>query len=64
MNDMPNSKSEAEEAIDAHGRKIDELHDKIAALQGCNRERLAQAVNKYKEAHQAFHDDALGCVGF
>ncbi len=61
---MPDPKSEAKAAIDSHGRSIDELHRKIAALPGCDKERLATAVNKYKAAHQVFHDDALGCVGF
>jgi len=33
------------------------------AMPGCDKERLARAVGKYKAASQAFHDDALGCVG-
>jgi hypothetical protein len=61
---MSDAKSDAANALDAHGRAIDQLHQKLAALPGCDKERLASAVAKYKAAHQAFHDDALGCVGF
>ncbi len=59
---MTDAKSDAAEALEAHGRSIDELHQKLAATPGCDKERLARAVTKYKAAHQAFHDDALGCV--
>ena len=59
---MSDAKSDATTALDAHGRSIDELHRKLAALPGCDKERLAGAVNKYKAAHQTFHDDALACV--
>lgn len=61
---MTDSKAEVREALDAHARSIDELHRKIASLPGCNKDRLAHAVEKYKAAHQTFTDDALGCVGF
>lgn len=61
---MADPKTDARDALDAHARSIDELHHKIAALPGCDNERLAHAVQKYKAAHQAFTDDALGCVGF
>jgi hypothetical protein len=61
---MSDAKAEAASALDAHARSIDELHHKLAALPGCDKQRLASAVDKYKAAHQAFHDDALGCVGF
>jgi hypothetical protein len=60
---MPDSRAEAESALNAHGKSIDDLHHKLAAMPGCDRERLGRAVDKYKAAHQAFHDDALGCVG-
>ncbi|MBV9719411.1 MAG: hypothetical protein JOZ77_08825 [Candidatus Eremiobacteraeota bacterium] len=59
---MSDSKTDAAQAIDAHGRSIDDLHAKLAAMPGCAKERLAQAVGKYKAAHQAFQDDALECV--
>jgi hypothetical protein len=61
---MSTAKSDAASALEAHGRSIDDLHRKLSALPGCDQQRLAQAVQKYKAAHQAFHDDALGCVGF
>ena len=44
-------------------RSIDALHRETASLPGCD-QAPRQAVDKYKAAHQAFHDDALGCVGF
>ena len=61
---MSDAKSDAREALETHGRAIDELHHKLAAIAGCDKDRLSQAVAKYKAAHQAFHDDALECVGF
>lgn len=60
---MADAKADAAHALEAHGRSIDELHQKLAAMPGCDKERLAGAVTKYKAAHQTFHDDALGCVG-
>ena len=60
---MSDAKADATSALEAHRRSIDELHHKLAAMPGCDKDRLAQAVSKYKVAHQAFHDDALGCVG-
>jgi hypothetical protein len=48
--------------LDAHTQSIDDLHAKLAAIPGMNQERLAQAVDKFKSAAQAFHDDALGCM--
>lgn len=49
-------------SIDAHARSIDELHSKLAATPGINEERLQQAVDKLKTAHQQFHSDALACM--
>lgn len=49
-------------ALEEHSRSIDGLHQKLAAVPGANKERLQQAVDKYKAAHKAFHDDALGCM--
>ncbi len=60
---MPDARAEAESALNAHGRSIEALHQRLAAMPGCNKERLAVAVDRYKAAHQTFHDDALGCVG-
>jgi hypothetical protein len=59
---MSDAKADATRALEAHGRAIDDLHNKLAAMPGCAKERLAQAVRKYKAAHQAFQDDALECV--
>jgi hypothetical protein len=61
---MSDAKADAAAALNAHARSIDELHAKLAALPGANKERLAHAVAKLKAAQQAFHDDALACVGF
>ncbi|MBV8170845.1 MAG: hypothetical protein JO219_02825 [Candidatus Eremiobacteraeota bacterium] len=60
---MADAKQEAKDTLEAHGRTIDELHRKLAAMPGVDKERLGRAVDKYKKAHQEFHDDALGCVG-
>jgi hypothetical protein len=61
---MSDAKGDARNALEDHGRSIDDLHHKLAALAGCDKQRLASAVEKYKAAHKAFSDDALGCVGF
>ncbi|MGA8532966.1 MAG: hypothetical protein WB615_02520 [Candidatus Tumulicola sp.] len=61
---MGDAKADAAGALQAHAGAIDELHYKLAALPGCDKKRLEIAVIKYKSAHQVFHDDALGCVGF
>jgi hypothetical protein len=61
---MSDAKGEATRALENHGRSIDELHHKLEATPGCDKDRLARAVGKYKAAHQTFHDDALGCVGY
>lgn len=59
---MSDVKTEATAALKEHAGAIDRLHQKLAALPGCDTNRLASAVEKYKNAHQAFEDDALGCV--
>ncbi len=61
---MADVKEDVRSALDAHARSIDELHQKLAAMPGCDTDRLARATQQYKAAHQVFHDDALGCVGF
>jgi hypothetical protein len=61
---MSDAKADAAAALEAHKRSIDDLHQKLMAMPGCDKARLSQAVGKYKAANQAFHDDALGCVGF
>jgi hypothetical protein len=56
------NKDEAARTLDAHARSIDALHQKLAAMPGVDKARLQQAADKYKAAHRAFHDDALGCM--
>ena len=55
-------KDEARQALVAHGDSIDALHQKLASAPGVDKDRLQTAVNKYKNAHQAFAEDALGCM--
>lgn len=62
MNRMADNKTEAGAALTAHAGAIDELHKKLAALPGCDTERLTVAVAKYKTAHATFEDDALQCL--
>lgn len=52
----------AQQVLDDHGRSIDALHEKLAAMPGADKERLKEAVTKYKTAHRQFQDDALGCM--
>jgi hypothetical protein len=59
---MSDNKSEAAAALQAHAAAIDALHQKLAALPGCDTARLTVAVAKYKTANQQFEDDALECV--
>ena len=61
---MSDAKSKVREAVEEHGRRIDELHHKLAAIAECDKDKLSRAVEKYKSAHKAFADDAQGCVGF
>lgn len=60
---MPDLKSEASLVLEEHRRSIDELHRKLASMPGVDKDRLADAVEKFKAATQRFHDDALACVG-
>lgn len=56
------TQTEAARALEAHGQTIDALHAKLAAQPGVDTQRLQQAVDTYKAAHQKFTDDALGCM--
>jgi len=56
------TQTEAGTYIDEHGKAIDQLHHKLEAMPGVDKERLQKAVETYKTAHQKFHDDALGCM--
>jgi hypothetical protein len=53
---------QAAHSLEAHERSIDDLHRKLAALPGADKDRLEKAVHKYKAAHKEFRDDALGCM--
>jgi len=60
---MPDAlKDQARQALEAHGNAIDALHQKLASAPGVDKERLQTAVRNYKNAHQAFTEDALGCM--
>jgi hypothetical protein len=59
---MSSAREEARAHLDAHGRAIDELHHKLAAAPGVDKERLSKAFEKYKAAHAVMADDALGCM--
>lgn len=59
---MPDSKSQASALLRAHADSITELHSKLAAIPGVDKERLSQAVAKYKVAVSVFEDDAQGTV--
>lgn len=52
----------AKQVLDEHARSIDTLHQKLAAMPGADKDRLKDAVGKYKAAHKQFEDDALGCM--
>jgi len=56
------SSDEAKQSLNEHAKAIDSLHHKLAALPGASKDRLQHAVDKYKAAHQKFHDDALECI--
>jgi hypothetical protein len=60
---MSDAKADAVSALEAHVRSVDNLVSKLAAVPGCDKARLARAAEKFKAAHQAFHDDALVCIG-
>ena len=47
---MSDAKADAAAALEAHKRSIDDLHQKLMALPGCDKARLSQAVGKYKAA--------------
>jgi hypothetical protein len=59
---MTDVKSEVSKLMQQHKRQIDELHDKLAAIPGINKERLTQTVVKLKTAHETFEEDAQDLV--
>lgn len=59
---MTDAQTDAAGSLEAHGRSIDDLHRKLAAMPGVDQGRLQQATDTYKAAHQQYCDDALGCM--
>ena len=55
-------RDQADGHLHAFEHTIDELHRKLAASAGVDKDRLQKAVDKYKAAHKQFHDDALACM--
>jgi hypothetical protein len=51
-------KAEVSKIIAEHRHTVDELHQKLAAIAGVDKERLSRAVAKLKSAHATFEDDA------
>lgn len=60
------SKHQAAPLLEAHGRAIDALHKKLAAMQDAHdakgKAQLKKAVEKVKKAHGTFVDDVLYCI--
>jgi hypothetical protein len=54
--------TDVKQVLDEHSRSIETLHQKLAAVPGADKERLAAAVGKLKTAQKQFEDDALGCM--
>lgn len=55
---MSDVKADISKIIEEHRHTVDELHQKLAAIAGVDKERLSRAVAKLKSAHAAFSDDA------
>ena len=56
------NKSQVTALLQAHRSSIDDLHQKLAAVPGVQKEQLAKAVVKYKAAVAVFEDDAQDSV--
>jgi hypothetical protein len=59
---MTTSTHDVKASLDEHAKAIDALHHKLAAMPGVAKDRLKDAVDRYKQAHQTFCDDALQCM--
>jgi hypothetical protein len=55
-------KDQIAQALEAHGKSIDDLHRKLAETVGVDKAKLQAAVDKFKAAHKQFRDDALACM--
>jgi hypothetical protein len=53
---------DAERHLAEHGKTIDELHHKLAAISGTNKEKLKGAVDKLKHSYAQFTEDAKECM--
>jgi hypothetical protein len=53
---------DAERHLADHGKTIDELHHKLAAISGANKEKLKGAVDKLKHSYAQFTEDAKECM--
>jgi hypothetical protein len=53
---------DAERHLADHGKAIDELHHKLAAMPGTNKEKLKSAVDKLKHSYAQFTEDAKECM--
>ena len=56
------TQSQAARLLDTHAQSMEELHRKLAGTPGTDTAKLEKAFQKYKKAHQTFHDDALECM--
>jgi hypothetical protein len=48
--------------LNAHANAIDQLHQRLAAAPGVDKQRLQHAVDKLKSSFAQFRDDALACM--
>lgn len=55
-------KDQIAQALEAHGKTIDDLHRKLSETVGVDKAKLQAAVDKLKAAHKQFRDDALACM--
>ncbi len=54
------------EHLDAHAVAIDDLHKKIQSIDGAvtstNEKRVAELIDRAKQAHRWFSADAFACI--
>jgi hypothetical protein len=53
---------EVDAHLHAHAKAIDDLHHKLAATAGADKEKLQVAVTKLKVSYTQFVEDAKGCM--
>jgi hypothetical protein len=59
VQNMTTATHDAKASLEEHAKSIDALYDKLAAMPGVAKDRLKDAVDRYKKAHQTFCDDAM-----